>query len=605
MPPQKWLARQPKPAQQNTHPPQSEATQSSDTTSGDPQYMPVLGLQRKVGNAAAARMLAGKTTRPTIQRDTASQASGGEGEGKGLETDFTADEQDFPELGFRGHTTLIPPGVRVVSTVSGQPAESKLHPNDLLISMNANMLWGAGDLRDAIIQAKDGDQITFSVLTQSAMPNGPAPGLQGQQNPLGDFFDPWNGGSPQQGQHSGASGGGGKQPSGGGGMGGFFEDTVWAKRAANIQREPDASASIPVPQVITVTLPVNKEDIEPPIREWTKVLPTVGRDFKTKITKVAGKPEIKVPAVDIGHITRGQLKMIEKIKDNRKALPAEADKYAMETYQGDKNAGYRYNGQGSKNVDPTGGTDAKRQEVLKQIQLEIGHEGGYSAVNTYDDAIVTLGRGFTRVILAKIMQQVFQAKPEIKEMFLNVGVTWENDKARVLNFENGGIEEGDNALRLIQFDTGILNLFVSLAESEEYGATIAKAQNDHTAALKVPQSVVNTWTDIMAIRLAAHAIHGRGALSWASFSATGGDVHKIMKIVTPVIGGSIKEDHGGALVMSEIQTQVFVNNMAHGKAKEGFDSPAPVVLKPPLAKDSMKGVALFHISGNKYYKQTL
>jgi len=61
--------------------------------------MPVLGLQRKVGNAAAARMLAGKTTRPTIQRDTASQASGGEGEGKGLETDFTADEQDFPELG--------------------------------------------------------------------------------------------------------------------------------------------------------------------------------------------------------------------------------------------------------------------------------------------------------------------------------------------------------------------------------------------------------------------------------------------------------------------------------------------------------------------------
>lgn len=605
MPVQKTLSRQQADTPKTSRTSQPEASNMSDTTPADPQNAPILGLQRKVGNAAVARMFARKTPNPSIQRDTDSQTNPDGQQAKGPETDFTADEQDFPELGFRGHTTLIPPGVRVVSTISGQPAADKLHPNDMLISINSNMLWGAGDLSSAIIQAQDGDNITFSVLTQGStpLPNVPNSNGQGQQNPLSDLFEDWNGAHEEE---LGTSGNvaANDQPSNGG-TSDFFEDTVWTKRAANIQREPDNQASIPTPQVITVTLPVNKEDIEPPVSDWTKVLPTVGRDFKTKIKKVSGKAAINVPAVDVGHITRGQWKMIEKIKANRAALPAEADKYAMETFAGDKNAGYRYNGQGSKNIDPTKGTDPKRQEVIKQVQQEIGGEGGYSAVNTYDDAIVTLGRGFTRVILAKIMQQVFQQKPEIKEMFMKVGVMWENNTARVLNFENGGIEEGDNALRLIQFDTGILNLFVSLAESEEYGATIAKAQNDNTAALKVPQFVVDTWTDMWAVRLAAHSIHGRGALSWGSFSSTGGDVRKIMKIVTPVIGGKIKEDHGGALVMSETQTHVFVDNIARGKAKEGFDSTSPITLALPLAKDSMKGVALFHINGNKYYKQTL
>ncbi len=580
----------------------------------------VLRLQRLVGNTATRRL---------IQRDP--QPAEPTAPSFDPSTDTIIDQQDFPALGFSGHTTVVPPGVRVTDTTSGQPAAERLHAGDILLTSNGDMLWGASDLAMKVDAATDGDEFTFRVFTLTGA-TAPTPGggrgggegggqggEQGVDSPhIEDQPQPGEGGildSAGEGWErvkQGASDlwdqwtGGGDESSGGdGGDSGVF-DELWTKRdpAAIIQRdEVQEMPVVPTPRMIVVSLNVNKEDVEPPITKWNSVLPVVGRDAKTKIRKTAQSTVLtNVEKGTVGHVTRGQQRMIEKLRANRAALPAEADKLKMNSYKGDKQAGYMYTGAGSKNIDPTGGGSPKRREVIAQIQAEIGGEGGYSAVNTYDDAVVTLGRGFTRQVLAKVMQQVFAEAPAVREKFMNVGVTWENGTARVVNFENGGIEEGDNALRLLQFDTGVLNLFISLAESEDYGKSIAKAQNDNTDALKVPDSVGNSWTDMNAIRLAAHLIHWRSAVRWSDYARTDGSVLQVLQKAMPVINKASRDASlGNAMVMTEEQTGI-TRKIGNGCAKGVMGAAITIA---PVQDTSLSGFALFKAGGGKYYKVPL
>lgn len=579
----------------------------------------LFALQRKLGNRATGQLL-GAARRTHIQRELDSQGSQQIND-MGLPQTDMPDGQTFQEVGFRAHTTTIPPGVRIESLDAGQPAAERLHVGDVIMTVNGAMLWGAYDLRQILDAAADGDQLVLSVFTQSSMPV-PIPGGGGSgTDPLGgggglvpgDFFEDWS--QDEDDEEVADNGGGGgffdEWLGGGGGEnsgGGFFDDSdsIFAKRMPGsehrkIQREASGSPQIPVPGVISVTLNVNKEDIEPATTDWPRVLPVAKRDFKTKITKVRDKAELKIPAVQLGHVTRGQWKMIEKLKANRDALDP-GTVLAMNGYKGDRQAGYIYNGSNSKGIDPTGGGSPKRREVIAQIQQEIGGEGGYSAVNTYDDAIVTLGRGFTRQILAKIMQQVFAEAPAVKQMFVDVGFTWENGIARAVNFESGGIEEGDSALRMIQFEPKVLNLFVTLAESNAYGNIIAKAQNDNTDALKVPDSVVNSWTDMNAIRLAAHLIHWRSARGWSWYAKTDGSPLQVMQVVAPIInGGTRNAQLGNAMVMTEEQTGI-VRKIANGVAK-GTMGAATAVVSPEAG--SLSNMALFAAGGGRFFRMPL
>ncbi|MBW4436556.1 MAG: hypothetical protein KME04_05450 [Pleurocapsa minor GSE-CHR-MK-17-07R] len=608
MPPRKSLL------QKRDAQPGEATSEPKASAAGSPEHAEngLVRLQRVAGNAAVGRMLSRRPPAPKlVQREADAEHTQQQSN-----TDFTADEQDFPALGFRGHTTLIPPGIRVVSTQSGQPAASKLHAGDILMTINGNMLWGAGDLSMALASANDGDQITFSVFTTTAEPQNNAGDLAGGNTDeaggnMGDFFEDWSQGTEGGGELAENSVMESVTNEAEDAFGGMFEDTVWAKRDPQIQRAPADTGleNMTMPRVISVTLPVNKEDLEPAVRDWPKVLPEVTRGRGQHVTKVAGEARVTAPSVAMGHVTRGQMKMVKKLQENRLALPAnQLDKMVMETYKGDKNAGYRYNGGGSKNVDPSGGANPKRAEVISAIQAEIGGEGGYSAVNTYDGEGITLGRGFTGGALAIVMQKFFNKVPQARDIFLDVGVTWEGNKCRAVNFETGGIEVGDDAERMLQFDTGFLSLFINIAEGqmgEEMARKLAQSQNEGTVALNVPDSVVNTWSDIWTIRMAAHFIHGRGVLNWGSFAGTGGNTREVVKVAVPAIGGKISKELGGALVMTAEQTHVFASNVAKGKAKEGFDSPAPITIVPPLAEGSMTGVVLWHKSGNQYYKLTM
>ncbi|MEA2693750.1 MAG: hypothetical protein QOJ16_3137 [Acidobacteriota bacterium] len=349
-----------------------------------------------------------------------------------------------------------------------------------------------------------------------------------------------------------------------------------------------------------------KVEIELATRDWPSVLPPpVARTKRQRITKTSGKLELEVPELPAGSLTSTQQGVVDRIRANRAALPEASDKLEVKPYKGKANAGYSYLGEGSKGIHPqVPKADKKRQEVLDAIQAEMGHEGGFSAVNTYDDAIVTLGQGFTRSQLAKVMQAYFAQDPAAEDAFLDLGITWAGGRALVVNTGRGAIEEGDDALRLIQLEPKVLSIFVRQAESAEHGPKLATAQFQVVAgtAAAVPKSVVDTWTDLMAIRLVAHLIQFRSAKQWKDYEGTGGSVKEILKVAAPVIG-TVDPGRGKATFLTAEQTGVVLS-FAKGKAKEALDSPSAADLPADIAKVSYAGNIFFEDGKGKFFRMS-
>jgi hypothetical protein len=330
-------------------------------------------------------------------------------------------------------------------------------------------------------------------------------------------------------------------------------------------------------------------------RDWPTILPRVVRGQKQHIQKVSGKLELNIPEVAVRELSETEKGIVQQIRDARAALPPPSDKLTVRPWKTDPKAGYFYAGSDQAAGKAAAQGDQRRQEVMSAINEEIGREGHISAVNTYDDAVVTLASGFTRAKLADLMQNFFQRDPAVQDKFLDLGITWEKGVALVVNTGSdntkaGGVEEKDDALHLIQLDSRILTFFVTLAEDPEHGPQLASAQAKvlGSGPAMVPQSVIDTWKDTMAIRLVAHAIQFRSAKSWSDYAGTNGDVKQIVRILVSVTG-KVDAARGGATFVDSTQADVIFS-FAGGKAKEAFTAPAA-----PLPADIAKGSYGGHI----------
>jgi hypothetical protein len=344
-------------------------------------------------------------------------------------------------------------------------------------------------------------------------------------------------------------------------------------------------------------------EVELAIRDWPAILPHVKRKGLQRITKKKDSLELNIPEMPAQQLTETQKLIAQRIEAARQKLPPPLDVLKPYAYKGDKQAGFMYGGEGSKNIQPFNKTDAQRQKFLDAIKAEIGREGGWSAVNTYDDAVVTLGAGFTRSMLAKVMESFSASDPAAQDAFLDIGVTWSGGKALVVNTASGAVEEGDDALRLIQVDAKILSVFVRMAESAEHGGKLAAAQARAVlqSAADVPQSVVDSWKDLMSVRLVAHAIQWRSAKVWNAYAGTGGDVKAILKILLPAVG-RIDKAKGGAMFVSSEQTGILFS-FAVGKAKEALDSKTAGPLPKDIDQDetTYAGHVFFSAGGDKFF----
>ncbi len=170
----------------------------------------------------------------------------------------------------------------------------------------------------------------------------------------------------------------------------------------------------------------------------------------------------------------------------------------------------------------------------------------------------------------------------------------------MVNTASGAVEEGDDALQLLRADLRLIGLFVTMAEGAEHGQKLATAQHDVIlgTAGDVPQTVVDTWSDMMAIRLVAHLIQWRTSKPWSAYAGTGGDVKKILQILIPAAIGKVDAARGNATFLSAEQTGIL-RSFAGGKAGTAMTAAAP--LPADIATGAYGGHVFFETAGGFFH----
>ncbi len=272
------------------------------------------------------------------------------------------------------------------------------------------------------------------------------------------------------------------------------------------------------------------------VANWTTILPHVQRDKQHLIREKKGGYGVDVPQVEMPALTADQQAVFEQIKANRDALPAlmvdKADKHHRANLGAE---GYSYHDArpASEKAAPDelqGSGKGREVDVKKLVWDEIGTEGGLDGINTYDDQIFTWGKGFSGGDLKEVMRTMFKEDPEAEKLLLRAGIALVGDTWMVVNNATGGVETGNNALRLLQYDNKLLSVFITLGSDPKHAQHAANAQwaymKDRTG--KVPKYAMN-WPDDT-IRLAAHLSHWMEHYGWSdvSYAGTGGDIYQYL-----------------------------------------------------------------------------
>lgn len=271
------------------------------------------------------------------------------------------------------------------------------------------------------------------------------------------------------------------------------------------------------------------------VENWPSVLPTAKRGKKEHITLKKGDDHVNVPDIDVPEFTDEQNTVFREIKANRAALPVYA--MAKANYHGWKGMAMGESGAGEK-LTPTelqGQSSDAATKARKAAYKELGHEGTVDSINTYDDQIVTWGKGFSAKSgsMNEVLELMFESDPEAKHVLLRAGIDMDSKTWRVVNEETGMIETGNDALRLMQFDTRLLSVFVTLGRDPKHQQHALDAQwaAMEKGAAKVPEYAYD-WSE-SSIALAAHLAHWSPAFGWGyhpkALAQTGGDLVEIVK----------------------------------------------------------------------------
>ncbi|MBP2325162.1 hypothetical protein JOF56_005547 [Kibdelosporangium banguiense] len=303
------------------------------------------------------------------------------------------------------------------------------------------------------------------------------------------------------------------------------------------QARPAAPAPAPT-QAPATRPPVAAPTIEPgDVESWPTVLPTAKRSAKegTNITLKKGESEVTIPEMETPDLTQEQKELVDKIRANRGAI-AVNPKLRMTTYK-KVNKGMVYgDSQGNENLTPSSlqGAAPDKKTRARQIAFkELGTEGKVNSINTYDDQIITWGKGFSARSgsLNEVFMILFRDHPELRMELLRAGIDCTRKTWFVVNTDTGMIETGDNALRLMQFDEEMLTALINLGSGEEREQYSIDAQWEamEAHAAKVPEYAYD-WSE-SAIALCAHLAHWTPAFGWGvnpkTYSSTNGDLVEI------------------------------------------------------------------------------
>ena len=252
-------------------------------------------------------------------------------------------------------------------------------------------------------------------------------------------------------------------------------------------------------------------------------------DLNPRYAKSPSDPEASDP-VSMAVLTAEQAGIVEDIKAARSSVPVGI--FVLWNAKKGGVYGWAYNGKTK--ADPTaydkGMTRAKDKQryAEKIVWEELKFEGQTSAINAYDGAMLTWGRGFAfgsrnnnqlyMDSLPAIMTRVM-ADADIADAFYAYGISYNRtDRFVVVNTVTGTVETDWNALALIQATPALLGVFVMIAEDDRYAQAVTDAQWQSMlkGSANVPGYALD-WSEPL-IALVAHLHHQGSAYGWSNYS---------------------------------------------------------------------------------------
>jgi hypothetical protein len=171
---------------------------------------------------------------------------------------------------------------------------------------------------------------------------------------------------------------------------------------------------------------------------------------------------------------RGQLASV--------SIPTESGQMEVFRGRGGRGGGYAYQ---ARNYSTEG--SQRHQAYMSQVSLEgigldasnpltvamwsefrriISHEGDTSAINAYDEQMVTIGAGFAAT--SNNAGAIYNRMPqETRQRLFEHGIRVNDDNSfSVIDLRRGVVEHGNNALRLMQVEPRMLGVLVQEAQSQ-------------------------------------------------------------------------------------------------------------------------------------------
>jgi hypothetical protein len=181
------------------------------------------------------------------------------------------------------------------------------------------------------------------------------------------------------------------------------------------------------------------------------------------------------------------------------------------------------------------------------IWEELKSEGSYTSINTYDNMIVTWGRGIAGSNIAKVLKGVFANNPDIESEFNNVGIGLDaNGILQVIDTAMNSIKAGSFALQAIKAETKLLDFLVDISLNENYKNVFLEAQWSFAKAFNpgfISFVSQNNWSKD-AVQLMFHLSWWLPAYAWAGhaqdYKNSGGDPLKIILIFASYFKSPLK-----------------------------------------------------------------
>jgi uncharacterized protein DUF4157 len=286
-----------------------------------------------------------------------------------------------------------------------------------------------------------------------------------------------------------------------------------------------------------------------------------------------GLPRAKKPAP----LNDFQQSMLDFIRRFREAMPITRALRPM-------GPGYIYSGDPAKDKPPAAVQSG--DPLTKEMWAELNTEGSASAINTWDIAKFSWGRGWAAGgDLPQLFTQLYTTDPELIDELYQAGFAASSTGGFLMvDDATGLVHEGAAALDLIRKDRRLLSFLIATGEAPAHEQGLTEATWAVLARRQALPAVdpamreqVKGWP-VSSVRFIEHCLHFAGLFNWGHFKSTGGDLAKIVTVMIKHLGALYPITGSGARIAVSYGyvPMIFADKAMNSVLSEEVDLPTDI-----------------------------